>query len=238
MKAVILAGGLGSRLKPFTQIIPKPLLPIGDSSVLELQILSLKQFGVDEIIIATNYKSKYVEAFVKSEEKLGLKLTVSQEKQPLGTCGPVLLMKDKLTQPFFLMNGDILTKLDFRKVYQFALKTHADLTVVTKTIVTPFNFGKVTTSGDFLTKVEEKPDFKLEILAGIYVLKPSIFKMIPKNTYYGIDMLIKDMLAKKMKIGRYHMKEYWLDIGQITDYSIAQTAYKKHFTKLKGSDGE
>jgi NDP-sugar pyrophosphorylase family protein len=233
MKAVILAGGLGARLKPFTQVIPKPLLPIGESSVLEIQILSLEKFGVKDVFIATNYKSKYVEAFLGAGEKYGVKLHISKEKEPLGTCGPVLLMKDKLTSPFFLINGDILTMLDFKKAYKFALASEADLTVVTKKITTPFNFGKVTAKDNYLIDIEEKPDFKLDILAGIYILKPAVLNLIPKNTYYGIDTLIKDMLARKMKVACYPMSEYWLDIGHMEDYSVAQTAYKKHFNKLK-----
>ncbi len=232
MKAILLAGGLGTRLKPLTQVIPKPLLPIGESSVLEIQILSLEKYGVDEIFIATNYKSEYVEAFFSSKQ-FKAKISLSKEKEPLGTCGPVLQLQDKIKEPFLLMNGDILTRLDFTKLYNFAVKSDADLTVTTKEIVTPFNFGKVTSEGDYLVDIQEKPDFKLEILAGIYVLKPAIFKLIPPNTYFGIDSLLKNMLAKKQKIARYPMTEYWLDIGQMSDYDIAQNAYQQHFSQLK-----
>lgn len=233
MQAVILAGGLGTRLKPFTEVIPKPLLPIGESSVLELQILSLKKHGITEIFVATNYMSQYVEAFLGDGSKYGISIQFSKENMPLGTCGPVTLLKDRIKEPFLLMNGDILTMLDFGRVFDFALGVDADLTVITKEIVTPFNFGKVLSEGDFIVDVEEKPDFKLEILAGIYVLKPAIFDLIPENTYYGIDILIKDMLSKNMHVAKYLMKEYWLDIGRIDDYQVAQDAYKEHFTVLK-----
>lgn len=233
MKAVILAGGLGTRLKPFTQVIPKPLLPVGESSVLELQILSLKNHGVKEIFIATNYMSEYVEAFLGKGDKYNITISFSKEEKPLGTCGPVKLLRDKLSEPFLLMNGDILTTLDFRRAYSFALNCDSDLTVVTKELITPFQFGKVVSEGDYITEVQEKPDFKLEILAGIYILKPAIFKIIPENSYYGIDSLIKDMLANNMKVAKYLMKEYWLDIGRIDDYQTAQDAYKDHFNKLK-----
>jgi NDP-sugar pyrophosphorylase family protein len=232
-KAIILAGGLGTRLQPFTQVIPKPLLPIGESSVLEIQILGLKKSGVTEVFIATNYMSDYVEAFLGDGKKYGVSITISKEDTPLGTCGPVKLLKDKLTEPFFLMNGDILTTLDFKKAYEFASNIDANLIVITKEIITPFHFGNVISEGDFITDVHEKPDFKLEILSGIYILKPPILELIPDNTYYGIDSLIKDMLAEKLKVAKYLMKEYWLDIGRIDDYQIAQEAYKKHFNKLK-----
>lgn len=229
MKAVILAGGLGTRLKPFTEVIPKPLLPIGESSVLEIQILSLKKHSVKEIFVASNYMSEYVKAFLGDGKKYGITINFSKEEKPLGTCGPVTLLKNKLTEPFFLINGDILTTLDFSKVYQFALTVDANLVVVTKKIDTPFHFGKVVSQGDYIIDVQEKTDVTFEILAGIYILKPVLFDMIPPDTYYGIDFLIKDMLFKKMRVAKYLMSEYWLDIGQISDYKQAQEAYKEHF---------
>lgn len=233
MKAIILAGGLGSRLEPFTQVIPKPLLPIGESSVLEIQILTLKKYGVEEIFIASNYMSEYVRAFVEGGNKYGIKLTFSKENKPLGTCGPVSLLKDQLKEPFFLINGDILTTLDFRKAYQFAIGVDSNLVVLTKEITAPFSFGKVVSKDNYIIDIQEKPDFKFEILAGIYILKPPILDIIPNDTYYGIDSLIKEMLSKGMKVSKYVMQEYWLDIGRMDDYRVAQDAYKEHFNYLK-----
>lgn len=233
MKAVILAGGLGTRLKPFTQVIPKPLLPIGESSVLEIQIMSLARAGVEEIYIATNYMSNYIEAFFGDGSKYGVKLLFSREEKPLGTCGPVLLLRSHLTEPFVLMNGDILTTLNFVEMYNAAIAADANLTVVTKEIVTPFHFGKVTSDGPYIQAIEEKPDLRLEVLAGIYVLKPAVFELIPPDEYFGIDLLIKAMLAKHMNVGRHVMKEYWLDIGHVEEYQLAQTAYVEHFDHLK-----
>ena len=154
------------------------------------------------------------------------------EEKPLGTCGPLTLLTEHLTEPFFLMNGDILTTLDFTALYQFALEKDAALTVVTKDITAPFNFGKVVSDGDYITDVEEKPDFSFEIIGGIYVIKPEIFDLIPIDTYYGIDNLIKDMLAKNMPVARYPTTDYWLDIGQVDDYQVAQEAYNEHFNGL------
>jgi len=233
MKAVILAGGLGSRLKPFTQVIPKPLLPIGESSVLEIQIMSLARSGFTEIYVATNYMASYVEAFFGDGAKYGVTLTFSREEKPLGTCGPVLLLKGKLTEPFLLMNGDILTTLNFRQCYERAVAADADLTVVTKEMVTPFNFGKVTSDGSYILAIEEKPDLRIEILAGIYVLKPPVLDLIPADEYFGIDSLIKAMLATERRVARHAMKEYWLDIGQVEDYETAQSAYNQHFDHLR-----
>ena len=171
-KAILLAGGLGMRLRPLTNIIPKPLLPIGESTIIEIQILALKKSGVSEIYIASNYMSDYLKFVVGHGAKYGIRIAVSREQEPLGTCGPLSLLRDKLNEPFFVMNGDILTDIDFRKLGVFALSRAAALTIVTKEINIPFRFGRVISEGDYVIDVEEKPNYKQEILAGIYAMKP------------------------------------------------------------------
>ena len=230
MKAVILSGGLGTRLKPFTQVIPKPLLPIGEKAVLEIQIEHLKANGFDHIFLATNYKSEYIENFFGNGNKYGVKLTISKEDKPLGTAGPVKLLQNQLNnEPFLVMNGDILTLLPYRKLYDFACAKETLLTIGTKDIFTPFQFGNIHTEGDFVTGIEEKPNIKTTILAGIYIFKPRILDLIPDNKMYNMDKLILDMLAKDLPISHYPIQEYWLDIGQVDDYEKAQNIYKKHF---------
>jgi NDP-sugar pyrophosphorylase family protein len=228
MKAVILAGGLGTRLKPFTEVIPKPLLPLGESSVLEIQVRALKRAGFDEVFIATNYMADYVEAFLGDGSKYGIRITFSRESVPLGTCGPVKPLQDQLFEPFLLMNGDILTTLDFRVAWESAVRSDANLTVFTKEVKVPFNFGKVVSDGPYIVEVTEKPDLHFEILAGIYLLKPPVLELIPHGTYYGIDSLIKEMLARKMRIGRELITDYWLDIGELNDFQTARDAFAAH----------
>ncbi|MFW5879265.1 MAG: sugar phosphate nucleotidyltransferase [bacterium] len=231
MKAVILAGGLGSRLKPFTEIIPKPLLPIGEKSVLEIQIDRLNQFGFDEIFLATNYKSQYIENYFGDGSRYGVKLKVSKEEKPLGTAGPLLLLKDELTEPFVVMNGDILSLIDFGKLYNFANNQESLLTISIKKEITPFAFGNIFFDGDRVTGIEEKPDIVMYILAGIYVMKPEIFKFFPKDEYFGMDILIKKMLHNHEPISKFDLKEYWLDIGRLNDYEKAQKDYETIFNK-------
>ena len=222
MKAVILAGGLGSRLKPFTEIIPKPLLPIGEKAVLEVQIEHLKEHGFDEIYLATNYKSEYIKNFFGDGSKYGVKLTISKEDKPLGTVGPLSLLKEKLSdEPFLVMNGDILTKCDFSKLYQFGTNINADLTVCIKAFVTPFRFGNINFVGDFVSGIEEKPNIKTNILAGIYIMKPAIFRNIPYNELLSMDKLINTMLEENSSIAKYMIHEYWLDIGRMEEFGYA-----------------
>jgi NDP-sugar pyrophosphorylase family protein len=230
MKAIILAGGLGTRLKPFTEVIPKPLLPVGEKAVLEIQMEHLEEYGFDEIFLATNFKSRYIENFFGDGSQFGVRLTISKEEKPLGTVGPLSLLKKRLDKPFLVMNGDILTRLNFSKMYEFALEKGAKLTIGVKTIYTPFRFGNIESDGDFVTNIEEKPDIETNVLAGIYIMTPEIFEYIPDNEPYGMDQLIKSMLAQDEPIAKYQIKEYWLDIGVIDDYKDAQEIYNKFYS--------
>mgnify|MGYP003957991379 FL=1 len=230
MKAVILSGGLGSRLKPFTDLIPKPLLPIGEKAVLEIQIEQLKTHGFDEIYLATNHKSEYIERFIGDGEKYGVKIFISKEEHPLGTAGPLSLLKEQLyDEPFLVMNGDVLTKCNYSKLYQFALNINANLIISVKEFITPFKFGNISSNGDYVTGIIEKPDLKTNILAGIYIMKKGIFDFIKDNQHYDMDNLINDMLAKNLNVAKYDLHEYWLDIGGVDEYKQAQTIYNENF---------
>ena len=229
MKAVILAGGLGTRLRPFTEAIPKPLLPVGEKSVMEIQIERLKDYGFDEIYLATNYKSQYIENYFGDGSRYGIKLEISKETKRLGTAGPLLLLKDVLIEPFLVMNGDILTLVDFKKMYDFAVKQDSLLTVSVKKEITPFAFGNIDFDGNLVTNIQEKPDIEMFILAGIYIMKPDIFKYFPEDEYFGMDTLMLNMLEKKDPITKHLITEYWLDIGRVADYEKAQKIYDEHF---------
>ncbi len=229
MNAVILAGGLGERLRPFTSILPKPLMPIsGEETVLEIQINHLKECGFNNIYIATNYKADIIESYLGDGSKFGVNLFFSKESKPLGTCGPLKLLEEKLTEPFLLMNGDVLTELDFSKLYNFAISKESSLTVVTKEIIRPLDFGNVILKDEKIIEINEKPDLKFLIVAGIYILKPDILRYIPDDEYFGIDDLIKTFLKKDSPISSYlmNMNEYWIDIGRFEDLNEAKKRYE------------
>ncbi|MAT59062.1 MAG: mannose-1-phosphate guanyltransferase [Ignavibacteriae bacterium] len=233
MKAVILAGGLGSRLKPFTEVIPKPLLPVGKKAVLEVQIERLKSYGFDEVYLATNYKSEYIENFFGNGNKYGIQLFISKEEKPLGTAGPLKLLSDEFDEPFLVMNGDILTLMNFKKFYEYAVKKQTLLTIAIKKIITPYDFGNIYFTGDYVTNITEKPDIITYALAGIYIMRPEILHLIPNKTYYGMDYLIRDLLAKQIPISKYELKEYWLDIGKPEDYEKAQHDYFSQLAEVQ-----
>ena len=229
MKAVILAGGLGTRLRPFTEVIPKPLLPIGEKAVLEIQIEHLKQHGFDEIFLATNYKSEYIENFFGDGSRYGVKLIISREETRLGTAGPLTLLKSELTEPFVVMNGDILSNINYTDFYNFAIQKDTLLSISIKKIIMPYAFGNIFFEGDLVLGIEEKPDLVTYALAGIYIMRPDILHLIPDNAYFGMDSLIKKMLSEQKPISKYELKEYWLDIGRIDDYELAQKDFQENF---------
>ena len=232
MKAVILAGGLGVRLHPLTKVLPKPLLPIGEKAVLEIQIENLQKYGVTDVFLSTNYKSEYIENYFRLSPP-GLRLHVVKEDKPLGTVGPLSLLRNQLEDPFLLMNGDILTALDFTKFYDFAIRGEACLTVAIKRHLTPFSFGNIFFDGDRVTGIEEKKDIVSYILAGMYVLSPEALKHIPDDTYFGMDHLIEKLLHEDIPIKKYLFTEYWLDIGQLDDLAKAEKEYYENIHDAK-----
>jgi NDP-sugar pyrophosphorylase family protein len=133
------------------------------------------------------------------------------------------------------MNGDILTLMDFSKLYQFSMENKSDLVVTIKKYVTPFRFGNILFEGDFVTGIEEKVDIVKQIVAGIYIVKPGVFNIIPEDQYYGMDTLINAMLAKKLPVAKYQMTEYWLDIGMEEDYKKAQETYEEYFSNISSN---
>jgi NDP-sugar pyrophosphorylase family protein len=224
MKAVIMAGGLGQRLKPLTKVIPKPLLPIGEKSVLEITINHLKECGCNEIFVALNYQSSLFEAFLSSGQ-WGIKIQCSKEEIPLGTAGPLKLFTEKLDEPFLVINGDILTDLDFRELKKFHTEQQCALTLVTKAITMPLRYGIVQSENNKIVALQEKPDVSVEVVAGIYFCNPSILEDIPAGQYFTMIDLIHFYMNHKKELATYHLTNYWLDVGNMEDYEKAQDLY-------------
>jgi len=233
VQAVILAGGLGKRLMPLTAALPKPLLPLGEISILEHQIVKLRDAGCSEVFVATYHKADLIAGALGRGEKLGVHIYCSCESKPLGTAGPLKLLEAQLDGPFIVMNGDIITDLDLRCFYNLACAYGADLTVATKVITTPFRFSDVKVNDrSELVSIVEKPDFHIEVLAGIYCMTVRVLELIPTDVYFGMDQLLHKLLSLRRPVYRHLIQEYWLDIGQIDDYRKARI---RHATKCNGS---
>ncbi|MEK6939054.1 MAG: sugar phosphate nucleotidyltransferase [Nanoarchaeota archaeon] len=218
-----MAGGLGTRLKPFTHVLPKPLLPLGESTIIENIIFKLKEHGFDEIYLTTNYKSELFESYLGDGSKYGVKIIYSREDKPLGTAGPLRLLQQQLTEPFLVINGDILTSLNFRELMEKHLHRKSDFTLVTKEIELPMDYGVVYSNEDeTIHTIEEKPKMTKEINAGIYIISPHIIDRIPHNEHLLMTDLLQELIKDTtLKVYRHLNKDYWLDMGQMKDYEKA-----------------
>ena len=158
--------------------------------------------------------------------KFNIKITYSIEKKPLGTAGPLRLLKDKLNEPFLVIYGDILTSLDFRKLREFHVKNNADFTLVTKEMIFPISYGIIKSEGNLIKSIEEKPEMTTQINTGIYFINPGVIDYIPDNFFHMTD-LTKKLINQKKRVMKYELEDYWLDIGQMQDYEKAQKDVKE-----------
>lgn len=215
---VIMAGGLGTRLKPLTQEIPKPMLKVGADPILQHIINNFKQYGYNKIIITVNYKAEIIENYFQDGYAYGVNIKYIKEKKRLGTAGGIHLARAYLEKPFFVINGDIFTNLNMEKLMDFHLDNQYALTIGTKNYSFQIPYGVLETEGKKVTRIREKPELKLLISGGVYCLNPEVIKLIPENKYFEITDLINTCLDKGLPVGSYEIKDYWMDIGRQEDY--------------------
>ncbi|HNW93982.1 MAG TPA: sugar phosphate nucleotidyltransferase [bacterium] len=224
-QAVIMAGGLGTRLAPLTKVIPKPLLPVGERSVLEIQLQHLHACGVREVFLALGYKAGLFEAYFGDGKKYGLVLHYSHEEKPLGTAGPLRLLRGRLHGQFLLVNGDILTNFDYRKLLRFHARQRAEFTIATKQVTLPLHYGVVKHLHGRVREIVEKPSLSAEVNAGIYAVDAGVLDLLPARGAYAMDKLIARLLRDRRRVFRFPLDAYWLDIGQLEDYHRAQQLF-------------
>jgi NDP-sugar pyrophosphorylase family protein len=228
MKAVILAGGKGTRLAPYTTIFPKPLVPIGDRPILEIIIRQLVKQGFGDILVSVGHLGELIEAYFQNGHRNipGLNLQYFRESQPLGTAGPLALIPG-LDETFLVMNGDVLTTLDFRALVAFHRRSGAALTIAMhgKSVAVDLGVLEVNDRSE-LTGYQEKPVLNLRVSMGIYVYEPTVLHYVEKGCYLDFPNLVQRLLRKGEKVCGYPCDEYWLDIGRREDYELAQQEYQ------------
>ena len=228
MKAVILAGGMGTRLRPYTTVLPKPLVPVKDKPIMEIVINQLVKHGIKEIYITTGHLAELIVAYFGSGEKFGIDINYSREEKPLGTAGPLCMIKEELTDTFLMMNGDILTDLNYSEIIEFHKKSKATATIgITKRNVN-IDYGVVEfTKEHQINKWIEKPTIDYHVSMGIYVLEPKVLDYIPEDTKYDLPQLVIDLIENKESVRAYIYDGYWLDIGRLEDYQKAMNNMEK-----------
>jgi len=220
-RAVILAGGKGTRLRPYTWVLPKPLMPIGEYPILEIIIRQLAFYGFDHITLAVNHQAELIKAFFGTGENFGIRIDYCREENPLGTMGPLTLIGD-LPENFLIMNGDILTDLDFGAFFDHHVINENVFTISSFVREHINDYGVLEVGGDSkLVDFKEKPASRFEVSMGIYMGNRDILDIIPKNTFYGFDNLMLELIRLKRPAGVKTHASYWLDIGRPDDYHIA-----------------
>ena len=214
MKAVIMAGGKGTRLRQITFSIHKPLLPVGEKPILELIINKLSSLKINNITIAIGYGAELIKAYFGYGRKFGIKINYVHEKKSLGTAGPLKMIKN-LREPFLVMNGDIITKLNFLDLFSYHKKNNAAMTIAVKKYTNQLPFGTISYNKNNVVDIEEKPATTHLISTGIYILSPMAIEFIPADTFFTIPDLVKLLIKKKLKVIKYEFDEYWLAIEQL-----------------------
>lgn len=221
MKAVVLAGGKGTRLAPYTKILPKPLMPIGDSPILEVILRQMKLAGIDQVILTVGHLSELLRAFFQDGHQWGLEITYSYEKSPLGTAGPIALIKD-LDEPFLVINGDVLTTLPFAELIQFHRQQSALASIAVHRRKVKIDLGVIEWDGrPQINGYIEKPTYDYCVSMGVYVFEPRVLDYIPIGQYLDFPDLVKKLISAREKVVGYEFSGYWQDLGRPDDYEQA-----------------
>ena len=221
MKAVVLAGGKGARLAPYTRILPKPLMPIGDMPILEVMLRQMKRAGVGEVVLTVGHLANLLRTFFLDGEQWGLCISYSYEEQPLGTAGPLSLIPG-LDETFLVTNGDVLTTLDLKDLLRFHQEQGGIATIAVHKRQVKIDLGVVQWNGDHTIKgYLEKPVYDYTVSMGIYVFEPRVMQYIPHNQYLDFPDLVLKMIAAGERVCGYVFEGYWMDLGRPDDYAQA-----------------
>jgi NDP-sugar pyrophosphorylase family protein len=227
-RAVILAGGVGSRLRPYTVVLPKPLMPIGEYPILGVVIRQLVHYGFDHITLAVNHQAEIIKSYFNSGTKWGIKIDYSLEKKSLGTMGPLKLIKD-LPDNFLVMNGDVLTDLDFAKLYDFHVESGQFYTISSSLRIERSEFGVLKVNGNNqLYGFQEKPIVNYNVSMGIYMLSREVLPYIPDDQPFGFDDLMYRFIDDGKKVYVRQHEGFWLDIGRPDDYMKAIDVFEEN----------
>jgi len=226
-KVVLMVGGLGSRLRPLTDDIPKPLLKVGDKPILETIIENFKKYGFKNFIFCLNYKSDMIKEYFKDGSKFGVNIEYVLENKRMGTAGALSLIQ-KPKEPFFVMNGDLLTNINFESMLEYHIQNNSIATMGVREYDFQVPYGVVNMKDNKIMSIEEKPIHKFFVSGGIYLLDPQVLDIIPQQ-FYDMPNLFEELIKQNKNVISFPIQEYWLDIGRIEEYEKAQIEYERIF---------
>ena len=220
LPVVIMAGGEGSRLKPITNILPKPLIPIGEKTIIENIMDQFVEVGCNNFYISVNYKADIIKYYFNALNNKNYNITYVQEPKPLGTAGSLFMLKNKINSTFIVSNCDILIKEDFSEIYNYHKKNKNEVTIVAAMKQYKIPYGTLKTGlGGKLISIDEKPEITYKINSGLYILEPHLLKSIPENEFFHITHLIESLIKENGKVGVFPVSEKsWIDIGEWNEY--------------------
>jgi NDP-sugar pyrophosphorylase family protein len=222
MKAVIQAGGKGTRLRPYTTILPKPLMPVGPKPVLVHLLNWLRRNNVQDVYITTGYLGELIQTICGDGSKWDMRLRYTEETEPLGTVGALSLLRDELDETFLVINGDVLTDLSLNAFSAFHRQQRSKLTIATTRRTTKLDYGVIEDSEGRVTRFKEKPTFSHSVSMGVYCMEPDVLKYIPARVPFGLDNLALCMMEKGAAVCTFAHNGFWLDVGRVEDFQSAQ----------------
>jgi len=234
MKAVILAGGKGKRLEPYSTVLPKPLMPVGDMPIMEILIRQLKRSGFDDIYIACGHLAELIKSYFNDGKKWGVNITYSVEDKELGTVGPLKLLKKELDEPFITVNGDILTDMNFRDIFRYHIIHGGPMTLGVAKRQVYVDFGVIELDENTVKNYKEKPVLEYYVSMGVYVFTPYVIRIIPEDKKFDIPDLVDLLMSQNLKVFTYYYEGFWLDIGRKEDAILAQEEFEKRKKEILG----
>ncbi|MBM9603016.1 nucleotidyltransferase family protein [Desulfopila inferna] len=226
---VLMAGGLGTRLRPLTAETPKPMLTVGSRPILETILDSFSRYGFRNFYFSVNYRAEKIREYFKDGSQYGANISYLNEKDRLGTAGALSLLPQDISEPIIVMNGDLLTNVNFDQLLNYHLLAKADATMCVREYTLQIPYGVVETEGARILGIEEKPTQNFFVNAGIYVLSPSALQLIPQESYFDMPQLFQSLVKSDRKACSFPITDYWMDIGQPNDFDQANSEYDEVF---------
>ena len=228
-RVILMVGGLGTRLRPLTQDTPKPMLKVGNKPILQTIVEKFAEYGFVNITMCVNFNASIIRDYFGDGREFGVNIDYVLEQKRMGTAGALSLLKERPSEPFFVMNGDLLTNVNFEHIFNYHMLNKATATMCVREYDYEVPYGVVEMNDNKIKQIVEKPVQKFFVSAGIYMLSPEILDLIPKNEFYDMPTLFEKLIKLSKNVISFPIREYWLDIGRMEEYQRANEEYKEVF---------